>query len=91
MNSHAAVEIHPVNPNRRIILYAQIDVFTDAEPEVARGREVSLAQLVLLHFETALEDFFGFGTSHRHVHGDLVVAADAEGADGVAGLACEGE
>ncbi len=85
---HAAVEIHSVNPNRRIILDSQIDVFTDAEPKVARVREVLLAQFVFFHLEAAFEDFFGFGTAHRDVDGDLFVAADAEGSDRVAGFAC---
>jgi hypothetical protein len=63
-------------------------VLADSEPEVASVREVLLAQLVFLHFETTLEDFLGFGASDGNVHGDLLVASDAEGADGVAGFAC---
>jgi hypothetical protein len=85
---HTAVEVHPVNTNRRIVLNPQIDMFRDPEPEVARVAEVLLAELVFFDFEAALEDFFGFGAADGNVHGDLLVAPDAEGADGVAGFAC---
>ncbi len=87
-HSHAAVKVHPVNSNRRIILDSQIDMFADAEPKIARLREVLLAQFILLHFEAALENFFGFGATDGHMHGDFVIAADAKGTDCVAGFAC---
>ena len=35
-DSHAAVKVHAVDADRRIILDAQIDVLADAEAEVAR-------------------------------------------------------
>lgn len=35
-NIHAAVEVHSVDTNRWIILDAQIDMFADAETEIAR-------------------------------------------------------
>ena len=85
---HAAVEVHSVDTNCRIVLDPQINVLRDAEAEVASVGEVLLAQLVFLDFETALEDLFGFGASDCDVHGDLFIASDAEGADGVAGFAC---
>ena len=66
-------------------------MFRDAESEVACIREVLLAELILFDFEAALEDFFGFGSTHRDVHGDLFVASDAEAADRVAGFACRRE
>jgi hypothetical protein len=62
-------------------------MLTDPKTEVARVREVLLAQLVLLDFETSFEDFLGFGSAHGDVHCDLLVASDAEGADCVAGFA----
>ena len=34
-NSHAAVKVHAIDTDRRIILDAQINVFTDTESEVA--------------------------------------------------------
>lgn len=33
--SHAAVEVHSVDTNRRVVLDAEIDVFADAKAEVA--------------------------------------------------------
>ena len=85
---HAAVEVHTVDTNRGVVLDAQIDVLRDAEAEVASVGEVLLAQFVFLDLETALEDFFGLGTSDRAVDGDLFVSSNAEGADSVAGFAC---
>lgn len=51
---HAAVEVHPVDADSRVILDAQINVLADAEPEVARRREVPLPELVLLDFQPSL-------------------------------------
>jgi len=84
---HAAIEIHPVNTNRRVILDAQIDMFTDAEPEVACLREVLLAELVFFDLETALENFFCFGAADCDVNGDLLITTDSECTDCVAGFA----
>ena len=64
-------------------------MLANPKPEVARRREILLPQLVLLHLQPALEDFLGFWAADGDVHGDFVVAADAECADGVAGFACE--
>jgi hypothetical protein len=86
--SHAAVEVHPIDTDRGVILDAQINVFRDAEAEVAGIREVLLAQFVLLDLQATFEDFLGLGASDGNVYGDLLVAADAEGADGVASFAC---
>ena len=60
----------------------------DAEAEVAGLAEVALPQLVLLDFEAALEDFLCLRAADGDVDGDLLVTADAEGADGVACFAC---
>ena len=87
--SHAAVEVHPVDTNRRIVLDTQINMLRDAEAEVAGLGEVLLAQLVFLDLEASLQDFFRFGTSDGDVDGNLFVAADAERTDGVASFACE--
>ena len=75
-------------PNARVVLDAQVDVLANTETEVARLAEVALAELVLLDLEAALEDLFGFGTADCDVDGDLLVTADTEGSDGVAGFAC---
>lgn len=54
---HAAVEVHTVNTNGRVVLDAEIDVLADTEAEVASLGEVALAQLVLLDLEATLENF----------------------------------
>ena len=47
---HAAVKVHAVDSNRRIVFDSQIDMFADAEPEVPCFREILLFQFVLLDF-----------------------------------------
>ena len=85
---HAAVEVHSIDTNCRVILDAQIDMLRDTEPEVASIREVLLAEFVFLDLQATFEDFFSFGASDRDMDCDLLVTSDAEGADGVAGFAC---
>ena len=85
---HAAVEVHAVDADGRVVLDAQVDVLADAEAEVARLAEVALAQLVLLDLEPPLQDLLRLGPADGDVHRDLLVPADAERADGVSGLAC---
>ena len=86
---HAAVEVHAVNTDRRVVLDAEIDVLGDTETEVASLGEVALAQLVLLDLEATLENLLCLGAADGDVDSDLLVTADTECADGVAGLACE--
>ena len=85
---HDDVEVHAVNADRRVVLDAQVDVLGDTETEVAGLGEVALAELVLLDLEATLEDLLGLGATDGDVDGDLLVTADTEGTDGVAGLAC---
>lgn len=87
---HAAVEVHAVDTDRGVVLDAEIDVLADAEAEVARLAEVALAQLVLLDLEATLENLLGLGAADGDVDSDLLVTADTESSDGVAGLACGG-
>lgn len=87
--SHAAVEIHSVDTNRRVVLDTEIDVFADTETKVASLGEVALAELVLLNLQPTLQDFLGLGATDGDVNGDLLVTTDTEGTDGVSGLACE--
>lgn len=82
-DSHAAVKVHAVDPNGGIVFDAQIDVLADAEPEVARLREVLLPQLVLLHLQPSLQDFLGFGPPDGDVDSNLLVASDTKRSDGV--------
>ena len=44
---------------------------------------------VLIHLEIALENLLSLRSTNRDVHGNLLVAPDAELADGVAGLGPE--
>jgi hypothetical protein len=87
---HAAVEVHTVDTDGGVVLDTEIDVLGDTESEVAGLREVALAELVLLDLEATLENLLGLGATDGDVDSDLLVTADTEGTDGVAGLACEG-
>jgi hypothetical protein len=74
--SHAAVEVHAVNANSRVVFDAQVDMFTDTEAEVACLREVTRAEFVLFDFEAAFEDFLSFGAADSDVDGDFLVTAN---------------
>jgi hypothetical protein len=63
-------------------------VFADAEAEVSSRGEVALPQLVFLDLETSFQDFLGLGSADGDMDSDLLVTADTECSDGVAGLAC---
>ena len=84
--SHAAVKVHPVDTNSRIVLDAQIDVLADTEAKVASLRKVLLSQFIFLDLEATLKDLFSLRTSDCDVDGDLFVSSNAEGADCVACL-----
>jgi len=86
--AHAAVEVHSVDTNGRVVLDAEIDVLRDTETEVASLREVALAELVFLDLEATLENLLGLGATDSNVNSDLLVTTDTEGSDSVAGLAC---
>jgi len=89
-NLHAAVEVHTVDTNTRVVLDTEIDVLVDTEAKVSGLREVALAELVLLDLKTTLDDLLGLGATDGDVDGDLLVTADTEGTDGVAGLGVDG-
>lgn len=78
MYSHAAVEVHAINTNSRIIFDSQIDMLGDTEAKIPRVREVLLPQFVLLDLQTSLENLLGLWTSYRDVDCDLFVSSDAE-------------
>lgn len=83
-------EVHAVNTGGGIVLDTQVDVLVDAEAEVAGLGEVLLEELVLLDLEATLEDLHGLFSADGDVDGDLLVTADAEGTEGVAGLGVDG-
>jgi len=64
-------------------------VLADSETKVASFREVSLAELVLLDLETALENFLSLRATDGNVDSNLLVTTDTEGTDSVASLAYE--
>jgi len=86
-SGHAAVEIHSVDTNRRVVLDTEIDVLADTETEVASLGEVALAQLIFLDLQSTLQDFLGLGATDGNVDSNLFVTTDTEGSDGVSGLA----
>ena len=88
---HAAVEVHSINTNSRIIFDTEIDVLGNTETKVASLREVAGSQLVFLDFQTSLDNFLGLGTSDGDVNCDLFVSSDTKRSDGVSSLACERE
>jgi hypothetical protein len=77
-------------PDAGVVLDTQVDVLGDTETEVAGLGEVALAELVLLDLEATLEDLLSLGAADGDVDGDLLVTADTEGTDGVAGLGVDG-
>jgi hypothetical protein len=88
-SGHAAVEVHSVNTNRRVVLDTEIDVFADTEAEITSLREVALSEFVFLDLQSTLQDFLGLWSTDCDVHGNLLVTTDTECSDGVPGLACE--
>ena len=86
--AHDDVEVHTEDTDAGVVARTEIDVLLDTEAEVASLGEVALAELVLLDLETTLDDLLCLGATDGDVNGDLLVTADTEGTDGVAGLAC---
>ena len=88
--THDDVEVHTENTDVGVVTRTQIDVLLDAKAEVARLGEVLATELVLLHLQPALEDLLRLGRADGDVHGDLLVATDAELAHGVSRLGGDG-
>jgi hypothetical protein len=86
-NLHAAVEVHSIDTNRRVVLDTKINVFADAETEVTSLREVALAKFILLDLQSTLQDFLSLWPTDCNMHSDLFVTTDTEGTDSVSGLA----
>lgn len=88
--THNHVEVHAEDTNVRVVAGTEIDVLLDTEAKVAGLGEVPAAELVLLDLEATLEDLLSLGAADSDVHRDLLVTTDAERADGVARLGCDG-
>jgi hypothetical protein len=79
------VHIHTIDTNGGVVLDTQVDVLLDTETKVAHVGEVALLKLVLLNLQSLLEDLSSLGTTDGGVNGDLLITADTEGTNGVAG------
>ena len=84
--AHDGIKVHAKDTNRGVVPRPEVDMLLNPKPKVARLGKVAPTKLVLLHLEAALEDLLGLGPANRDVHGDLLVAPDAELAHGVARL-----
>lgn len=62
----------------------QVDVFLNAESEVAHFAEVALVQFVFFDFEALLQDLLGLLAANGAEDADLLVTTDAERSHGVA-------
>lgn len=82
---HNNEEVHAKNTGSRIVLEAKIDVLGDAKAEAAGVGEVLLLQLVLLHLKATIEDLVRLEATDSDVDSNLLVSADTERSDGVAG------
>jgi hypothetical protein len=65
-------------------------VLLDPKAKVAGVGEVFPAQFVFLDFQPSLEDLLRLGAADGDVDGDLFVATDAKGSDGVTCFGCDG-
>ena len=83
-HSHAAVKVHPVDTNGRVVFDTQIDVFADPETEVARLREIPFPQLVFLDLQPSLQDLLRLGAPDGDVDGNLLITTDPKRSHGVA-------
>jgi hypothetical protein len=86
--AHTDVKVHAVNTNRRVVLDAQVDVFTDTEAKVAGLGEVAFSQLIFLNLQSALQNLLSFRAADGDMHSDLFVTSNSECADSISSLAC---
>mmetsp|Transcript_17067 Transcript_17067/g.37459 ORF Transcript_17067/g.37459 Transcript_17067/m.37459 type:complete len:218 (-) Transcript_17067:5-658(-) len=76
------VEVHSVDARAGVVLDAKVNVLRDAEAKAAVLCEVPLPQLVLLDFQSLLQDFLRLLAADGHMAGNLLVTADSKGSDG---------
>merc|ERR1712002_1366696 len=72
------IEIHSINTYARIVLDAKIDMFCNTKAEVSSFGEIDSFQLVLLHFQTLLQNFFSLGSTNGAVDSNLFITSDTE-------------
>ena len=85
--SQLHVEIHTENTGVGIVLDTQIDVLLNTKAKIARVREISLHQLVLLHLQSTLQNLQSLLTTDGSMHRDLLVTTNREGTNGKASYA----
>lgn len=85
-SAHAAVKVHSVDTDGRIVLDVQVNVLLDTESKVSGRREVRFLQFVLPDLESSLKNFLSFWSSYGDVDGDLLVTSDSECSDCVSCL-----
>ena len=57
-------KVHAEDTSGRVILKTKINVLRDTETKATSAREVLFLQLVLLDFQTTIQQFVGFKSSH---------------------------
>ncbi len=87
---HADKEVHTENSDRGVVLDTKVNVLGDTETEVTSVREVTATELVLLDLKTTLDDLLSLGAADGDVAGNLLVTADTETTESVAGLGGDG-
>merc|ERR1712033_124611 len=56
-------------------------MFCNTKAEDSRLGEDASFQLVFLHFQTLLQDFFSLGSSHSAMNSNLFITSDTEGSN----------
>lgn len=84
--AHDNVEVHAEDADSRIVLDTKIDMLVNTEAKVAGLGEVLFVELVLLDLEATFKNLKRLVAAHCAGNGNLLVTADAEGANGVSRL-----
>lgn len=80
------VKVQSIDPNARVVLNSQVNVFLNTETKVSGMREVVTSQFVFPDFQTALKNFLSFSATHCTMHGDFFVTTDTKRSHGVSGF-----
>merc|ERR1712168_156805 len=89
-SSQHNVEIHSVDTNTWVVLDAQIDMFRNTKAKVSSSGEVSLSQLIFLHLQALLQDFFSLGSAHGAVDSNLFITTNTKRSHRVPSLGEDG-
>jgi len=72
------VEVHTENTSEWIILYTQINVFLNTEPEVSSIRKICFSKLSVLNFKSSLQNLISLVTSDCNMHCNFLVSFNVE-------------